>query len=163
MYKKGGNFGTGEISGDLSVVGDFTTIPLINVAGIYSKILEDRMAVAEKIRDACTRVGFFYIEGHGIPEEIVNKVFEMGEKFFELDFAEKMKLFVNNRPNYRGYTPLYGAGNPNKDNLGSKPAFTVKSVFPFSSFLPPRAALEYHFLTILQMPTKLSIGDTIQS
>jgi hypothetical protein len=120
MHKKGGNFGTGEINGDLSIVGDFTTIPVINVAGIYSDKIEDRKAVAEKIRDACTRVGFFYIEGHSIPEEVVDKVFDLGKQFFELDFEEKMKLFINNTPNYRGYTPLFGSGNPSKDGLGSK-------------------------------------------
>ena len=124
-----------ETGGDLSRVGDFDTIPLINVAGIYSAKLEDRMAVAEKIRDACSRVGFFYVEGHGIPEESVNNVFEMGQKFFALEFEEKMKLFINNTPHYRGYTPLYGAGNPNKDGLGSKPASTLIFALPLLYWL----------------------------
>ncbi|KAI1612685.1 putative 1-aminocyclopropane-1-carboxylate oxidase [Exophiala viscosa] len=119
MYKKGGNFGLGEVSGDLSIVGDFTTIPVIDVAGVYSENIRDRKAVAEKIRDACTRVGFFYIEGHGIPQELIDNVFSLGKQFFALTFEEKMKVFVNNRPNYRGYTPLFGSGNPNKEGLGN--------------------------------------------
>jgi len=162
MYKKGGSFGTGQTNGDLCIVGDFSTIPLINVAGIYSERLGDRMAVAEKIRDACSRVGFFYIEGHGVPEESVNSVFEMGKHFFALDFEEKMKFFINNTPHYRGYTPLYGAGNPNKDGLGSK--LLSSNVFVhllgceglIGTSLSNRASLH-------QMPTKLSTGDTILS
>jgi isopenicillin N synthase-like dioxygenase len=127
MSKKGGNFGTKQISGDLSIVGDFTTIPVINIAGIFSVTLEDRQAVATEIRDACTRVGFFYVEGHGIPEEIIDRVFDLGKRFFDLPFEEKMKIFINNSPNYRGYTPLFGSGNPSKDGLGSESNFFVKT------------------------------------
>ena len=129
MYKKGGNFGTREINGDLSIVGDFTTIPVIKVAGIFSEKLEDRQVVAAEIRDACTRVGFFYIEDHGIPDDIVEDVFYQGKRLFGLDFDEKMKLFINNSSNYRGYTPLFGSGNPNKDGLGSKSAFRCQYSF----------------------------------
>lgn len=118
MFKKGGNFGTKQVSDELSIVEDFTTIPVINVAGIFSDKLEDRRAVAAKIRDACIRVGFFYVEDHGIPEEIVDNVFDLGKKFFDLSFEEKMRIFINNSPNYRGYTPLFGSRNPSKDGLG---------------------------------------------
>lgn len=50
-----------------SVAGDFDSFPVIDVGAIRSYELEQRKAVAAKIRDACTRVGFFYIENHGIP------------------------------------------------------------------------------------------------
>lgn len=125
MFKKGGNFGTKQISGDLSIVGDFNSIPVINVAGIFSEKLGDRQAVATQIRDACTRVGFFYVEGHGIPEGVVDNVFDLGKQFFDLGFEEKMRIFINNSPNYRGYTPLFGSGNPSKDGLGSKLNFIM--------------------------------------
>lgn len=39
-------------------------IPIIDVSGIYSERLEDRQAVAEKVREAAHRIGFFYIVGH---------------------------------------------------------------------------------------------------
>ena len=40
------------------------SIPVIDVARIYSDKLEDRQAVAEEIRDACHRIGFFYVINH---------------------------------------------------------------------------------------------------
>ena len=43
---------------------DADEIPVIDISGIYSENLEDRKAVAEKIREAAHRIGFFYIIGH---------------------------------------------------------------------------------------------------
>lgn len=43
---------------------DADEIPIINVAGIYSDKLEDRQAVAEKVREAAHRIGFFYVVNH---------------------------------------------------------------------------------------------------
>lgn len=116
---KNGKFGIQETKSEGSIVGDFDTIPLINVARIFSEKLEDRKAVADELREACTRVGFFYVEGHGIPEELIDSVFDVGKKFFALDFEDKMECFINNTPHYRGYTPLYGAGKANSEGLGS--------------------------------------------
>jgi hypothetical protein len=39
-------------------------VPIINVAGIYSSKLEDRQAVADQIREAATKIGFFYAINH---------------------------------------------------------------------------------------------------
>lgn len=117
--KKGGKFGGVETKAEGSIVGDFDTIPVIDVSGIFSTKSEDRQAVAQKIREASIRVGFFYVEGHGIPDEVVDKAFDVGQKFFALDFDDKMECFINNTPHYRGYTPLYGAGKANSEGLGS--------------------------------------------
>jgi hypothetical protein len=39
-------------------------IPIIDVSGMFSEKLEDRKAVAERIREACHRIGFFYVVNH---------------------------------------------------------------------------------------------------
>ena len=39
-------------------------IPIIDISAIHSDKLEDRQALAEKIRDASHRIGFFYITNH---------------------------------------------------------------------------------------------------
>ena len=43
---------------------DADEIPVIDVGGIYSEKLEDRQAVADKIREAAHRIGFFYVVNH---------------------------------------------------------------------------------------------------
>lgn len=39
-------------------------IPIIDISGIYSERLDERQAVAEKVREAAHRIGFFYVVGH---------------------------------------------------------------------------------------------------
>lgn len=51
---------------------------------------------------------------------MIDGVFEWGERFFNLTFDEKMEIYIDNVPNYRGYTPLYGAGTAGADGRGSK-------------------------------------------
>ena len=43
---------------------DADEIPVIDVGGIYSEKLEDRQAVADTIREAAHRIGFFYVVNH---------------------------------------------------------------------------------------------------
>jgi hypothetical protein len=117
--KASGSFGTVVCKSEDAIEGDFNIIPLIDVAGIFSSNLEDRKAVAAQLRGACINVGFFHIKNHGIPKEMVDGVFEWGKKFFDLDFEEKMNVYIDNVPNYRGYTPLYGAGIAGPDGKGS--------------------------------------------
>lgn len=100
--------------------GDFDTIPVIDVGGIRSQVLDDRQKVATEIRDACTRVGFFYIKNHGIPEHLTEGVFEFAEKFFKLPFEQKMEVYIDNSPNFKGYTPVGGSGKPGPDGKGSR-------------------------------------------
>jgi hypothetical protein len=118
--KASGSFGTVVCKSEDAIEGDFNSIPLIDVAGIFSSNLEDRKAVAAQLRDACINVGFFYVKNHGITKEMVDGVFEWGKKFFDLDFEEKMEVYIDNVPNYRGYTPLHGAGIAGPDGKGSQ-------------------------------------------
>ncbi len=117
--KAAGNFGTVEKSQEAKLA-TLDEIPLIDVSGIFSPNLNDRKKVAEELRDACIKIGFFYITGHGIPQEQVDGVFEAGKSFFDLTFEEKMECFINNVPNYRGYTPIGGAGSRGVNGKGSK-------------------------------------------
>lgn len=43
---------------------DADEIPIIDVTDIYCDSLEKRQAVAEKVREAAHRIGFFYVVGH---------------------------------------------------------------------------------------------------
>ena len=120
--KAGGNYGTTTILSEhaLEISPDSSSIPVIDVSAIFSPNLDARKAVAAEIREACINIGFFYVQNHGIPQESVDGVFEWGRKFFDLSFEEKMEVYIDNTPHYRGYTPLYGAGTAGVDGRGSK-------------------------------------------
>jgi isopenicillin N synthase-like dioxygenase len=103
-----------------TIIGNFDTIPVLNVSGMFSNDIAERKKFAALLRDACMRVGFFYIENHGIPSKLVDEAFEWGKKFFDLPFAEKMEVYIDNTPHFRGYTPLHGSGKPDAEGKGSE-------------------------------------------
>jgi isopenicillin N synthase-like dioxygenase len=103
-----------------ALTGDFNSIPIINVEGLRSDNVEERRKVASEIKEACTRVGFFYVENHGVPQELLDGVFQQAESFFALPFEQKMEVFIANSANFRGYTPIGASGKVGPDGKGSE-------------------------------------------
>ena len=60
------------------------------------------------LRDAMHEVGFLYLAGHGIPQELTDSMLDVSRRFFEL--PEEQKLAVENvhSPQFRGYTRVGG-------------------------------------------------------
>lgn len=65
--------------------GDFSSIPIIDLA-------QEEAVCVEKLRDACTRVGFFYLTGHGIDPAIIRGGFQQAKRFFDLPLDDKLAL-----------------------------------------------------------------------
>ncbi|KAJ6256450.1 2-oxoglutarate-Fe(II) type oxidoreductase hxnY [Drechslerella dactyloides] len=89
-------------------VGSFSSIPILDLSLAFSEDLDLRNRCAEQLFDACTRVGFFYIKNHGVPQETVANCFCVARQFFDLSLEEKMKIYIKDSDNYKGYTPLLG-------------------------------------------------------
>jgi len=84
----------------------FRSIPIIDLTKSFSSSLTDRQEVARQINEACTTVGFFYITGHGIPEEVCNNVLDLAYRFFhELPQSAKEEIHMKNSDHFRGYEP----------------------------------------------------------
>lgn len=86
----------------------FTEIPVIDFAPMFGADPAGRRAVGDAVRDACTRVGFFYVKNHRVPQETIDRTFDAAHRFFDLPLDEKMKVDIAKSPNLRGYTPLLG-------------------------------------------------------
>lgn len=84
----------------------FTLIPTIDLAKIDSPSLEARRAIAKNIYDACHNCGFFYIENHGVSDEVISETFALLKRFFALDLETKMDAHVQKNPAIRGYEPM---------------------------------------------------------
>ena len=48
-------------------------IPIIDLSRIQSRTLEDRMNIALQIKSAAENSGFFYIENHGVNDDVIEK------------------------------------------------------------------------------------------
>ncbi|KAF7592431.1 hypothetical protein BBP40_000279 [Aspergillus hancockii] len=86
-----------------------TAIPTVDI----SPFLDDQSSpeakegVIEAMRYACTTFGFFYLVGHGIPEEDRQKVLACTKLYFSLPKEEKMETWIGKAMgrSFRGYEP----------------------------------------------------------
>ncbi|AXI45750.1 isopenicillin N synthase family oxygenase [Sulfitobacter sp. SK012] len=72
---------------------DASMIPVIDVSGAVSGT--DIQSVANAIYMAATDHGFFYISGHGIPQNIFEQAFAVSKDFFALPAASKQTVAVD--------------------------------------------------------------------
>jgi len=66
-------------------------VPVIDLTPYREGTPEGKAAVAEQIGQACRDIGFLVVSGHGIPENLIRKTYDVSKEFFELPHAEKMK------------------------------------------------------------------------
>ena len=99
------------------IAGDFTPdrdrvadagaeIPVIDISNFSRGDEKARVAIVDAVRDACERVGFLVITGHGVPEDTIACAFKVARTFFArpADYKQRIK-----RPGpgiSRGYNSL---------------------------------------------------------
>jgi isopenicillin N synthase-like dioxygenase len=96
--------------------GDFSSLPVINVQGLFSSQLADRQAVADAIGDAARTIGFFYISGHGMEAAKIAALRATAADFYARDLDWKMRHYIGLGRGHKGFVPegeeIYGGGKP---------------------------------------------------
>lgn len=64
----------------------------------------DLRPIAEKMRHACVTTGFFYVANHGIPEHVVDGVFDATRRYFDLPIEQRMPHRMDEKYR-RGFMP----------------------------------------------------------
>jgi isopenicillin N synthase-like dioxygenase len=67
-----------------------------------------RAAFLGELGAAARDVGFFYLRGHGIPDDRIRSIIGAARRFFALPDARKMAIAMVNSPHFRGYTRAGG-------------------------------------------------------
>ena len=80
---------------------DFSEIPVIDISPLINQ--SDTAETIELLRDACERVGFFYIKNHGIDTAITASLHQQAKSFFNQTAEYKEQLLVDHK--MRGYLP----------------------------------------------------------
>jgi isopenicillin N synthase-like dioxygenase len=84
-----------------------TTLPVLDLS-----LLDQGEASAAQFRSALLAAthehGFFYLVGHGIPEDVVAGVFAEAARFFALPLEDKRRVEMLRSPHFRGYTRAGG-------------------------------------------------------
>ncbi len=83
-----------------------TQLPILDLS------LADDPETAEQFRADLRRItheiGFFYLTGHGVPDEEFSRIIEVAKRFFALPEEEKLAIENTNSPHFRGYTRTGG-------------------------------------------------------
>src|SRR5687768_3088798 len=80
-------------------------LPRIDVSGLVSPELPARLAVARALDHAARSRGFFYVEGHGLPERLSTELLLAAVEFFRLPDSVKLRYYIGASTNHRGYVP----------------------------------------------------------
>jgi len=92
-----------SVVSDEAKAADFNDIPLIDLTLPQDELIG-------RVRDACTRVGFFYISNHGVPQETIDRVFATAQDFFNLEAGVKQQVHFGNVKalcGYEGFQSVY--------------------------------------------------------
>jgi polar amino acid transport system ATP-binding protein len=67
------------------------TVPIVDIAPLVTG-QGPSQSVADKIRAACLEHGFFYVVGHGVPQELMDRLERLSHQFFACPTEQKMSL-----------------------------------------------------------------------
>ena len=94
------------------------SIPVIDFGDFLSKDPNRREDFVSKVGDSLKDIGFFALENHGIPIELIEKSYQRGDEFFSLDQSSKSNYLQPNISHQRGYTAFgveHAKDNPAPD------------------------------------------------
>lgn len=111
---------------------DFKSIPVIDIADLEHTAIDRRGAVAARIRDACERVGFFYVTNHGVRQGLQDDVYAAAREFFALPAPEKLAVDITRSDRHRGYCAkgVLNADINNPDAVDVQEAYEVSVELP---------------------------------
>ncbi len=81
------------------------SISIVDLSAYASGTPEQRQQIAQALTSACSSIGFVYITGHGIPDQLLQDAFSWSKKLFDLSSEDKMKAPHPPGPSvHRGYS-----------------------------------------------------------
>jgi len=117
---------------------DFDAVPLIDFSGMLSGTAAEKHRVAQQLRDACINVGFFYIDNHGVRQDLIDAMFDLQPRLFDRPLADKMRWHVKQSSQLLGYVAM-------RDE-NANPAAGKGDMHEAYDFVPEDVQLENDFL-----------------
>ena len=93
--------------------------------------------IGAELRAACETIGFYFIEGHGVSQDLVDRTFAEAARFHALPLDAKMALRANQHN--VGYMPVRGSTTPQLEDQPQQPPQPGRGVLrrPRPSARPP--------------------------
>lgn len=81
-------------------------VPIIDIEPFLKGNEPDRNVVAKQVAEACERIGFFFILGHGVSNAFREEMYEVTGRFYDLPLDSKMQTKAPSPMIFRGYYPM---------------------------------------------------------
>ena len=65
---------------------------------------QTRATFLEALRETAHNIGFFYLIGHGVDDQLIQAIRTLARRFFQLPEQDKLAIEMVNSPHFRGYT-----------------------------------------------------------
>lgn len=85
--------------------GEFSYLPVIDIADMYSEDVNKRKKVAAQLGEAARNTGFFYITGHQVGADLRSALLRQTKAFYALPMEQKMHYYIGKSLAHRGYVP----------------------------------------------------------
>ncbi|MEM7292496.1 MAG: 2OG-Fe(II) oxygenase family protein [Pseudomonadota bacterium] len=86
-------------------------LPIVDISPMFANDHSAKQGVARAVGDAATDNGFLYIENHGVKRKLISEVYAHAERFFALNYQEKLRYYIGDSPNHRGFVPVTEKGD----------------------------------------------------
>lgn len=83
----------------------FGSLPIVDVSLLFGSDLDGRRQAAAALGKAARESGFFYVKGHGVAPELIDRLIGQAKSFFSLPLEEKMKYYIGDSSQHKGYVP----------------------------------------------------------
>jgi isopenicillin N synthase-like dioxygenase len=87
----------------MSPVQNGAQLPILDLSRFDADAGEKR-AFVDELRRVAREVGFFYLTGHGVDPQLIQKALDVSRLFFDLPDADKLAIEMIHSPRFRGYT-----------------------------------------------------------
>lgn len=84
-----------------------TSLPILDLSRLDAGP-EEAATFRHDLREITHDVGFFYLVGHGVEQELMYELLSVSKRFFELPAEDKLAIENTNSPQFRGYTRVGG-------------------------------------------------------
>jgi len=79
------------------------TLPILDISELDAGS-DAAEGFRRQLREVTHEVGFFYLVGHGIPQQLIDDVLDLSRRFFALPEADKLAIENVHSAQFRGYT-----------------------------------------------------------
>ena len=80
------------------------SIPVVDLADFVSGSPESKASFVQQLGKAYEEVGFVAVKNHGIPDQLIENIYEYVQQFFSLPLEKKLNYEIAGLAGQRGYT-----------------------------------------------------------